>query len=190
MTIADPQLQELQERRRRKRWRSHLTYSAVLLLLMLGSGTAAGLYAYKFGQEALKGVKPSPPSVRLPTIAPEVNPPAAKPAPKPAPKQSNFLDEQTTIATNRAIFQERLGTLTRPQRPPTPVAKDPQFIFEQNYETRLAQLRERINASSVQRFQELRAPIDIPEVELEPLDLGGLNPDNSLSTEPFIPLSP
>jgi hypothetical protein len=55
---------------KQKLWRSHLSYSMVLLIMMIGSGTAAGIYSYNFGKEALRGVRPSPPSVRLPTVKP------------------------------------------------------------------------------------------------------------------------
>jgi len=58
------------ETAKRQLWRSRLSYSMVLLILMIGSGTAAGIYSYNFGKEALRGVRPSPPSVRLPTVKP------------------------------------------------------------------------------------------------------------------------
>jgi len=168
---VDLQLEELQERRKRKRWRAHLSYSVALLILMLILGIGAGLYAYRFGQEALRGVKPSPPSVRLPTIAPDVTAPEPKPSPKPAPKQSYFLDESTTISDNQAIFQAHLGHLTRPHRQPTPVVREPQFLFEQQYESRLAQIRQRIDASSRQRFQEMQTGISMDSAPLPELNL-------------------
>jgi len=58
------------ENQKRQLWRSRLSYSMVLLILMIGTGTAAGIYSYNFGKEALREVRPSPPSVRLPTVPP------------------------------------------------------------------------------------------------------------------------
>ncbi|MFN3927327.1 MAG: hypothetical protein ACK4QL_08385 [Pseudanabaenaceae cyanobacterium] len=78
----DQALEALKARRREKRWRIHLSYSFVLLILMIGLGTAAGIVGYEFGREALRGVKPSPPSVKLPTIAPEAPPPPTPPPTK------------------------------------------------------------------------------------------------------------
>jgi len=62
------------ENQKRKLWRSRLSYSMVLLIMMIGSGTAAGIYSYNFGREALREVRPSPPSVRLPTVKPTPTP--------------------------------------------------------------------------------------------------------------------
>jgi hypothetical protein len=58
----------------RKLWRSRLSYSTALLIIMVSSGTAAGIYSYRFGKEALRGVRPSPPSVKLPTLQPTAPP--------------------------------------------------------------------------------------------------------------------
>lgn len=87
----DQALEALKARRREKRWRIHLSYSFVLLILMIGLGTAAGIVGYEFGREALRGVKPSPPSVKLPTIAPEAPPP---PTPPPTKRTQSFWREQ------------------------------------------------------------------------------------------------
>ncbi len=64
-----------EETEKRQIWRSRLSYSMVLLIIMIVSGTAAGIYSYNFGKEALRGVRPSPPSVRLPTLKPAPTPP-------------------------------------------------------------------------------------------------------------------
>jgi hypothetical protein len=136
MTKSEPKDRLARKRKSKAKKQFKLSYSLVLLILMVVVGTIAGLVAYKFGQQALQGVNPSPTGVKLPKLTPK-----ASPSPSATPKKpdttSFLLDEQQVILASQVLFNEQLGGLTRKPRFPRSLIQNPQ-------NSRLAQIRDRL----------------------------------------------
>jgi cytoskeletal protein RodZ len=69
MAKTDPQERSANRRKRKSKAKNKVSYSFVLLSLMLIVGCISGLVAFVFGQQALQGVNPVPLGGKLPRQA-------------------------------------------------------------------------------------------------------------------------
>ncbi|OIP75699.1 MAG: hypothetical protein AUK48_06955 [Oscillatoriales cyanobacterium CG2_30_44_21] len=131
--MATPRSEQPEKHIRRKKKqpkRFRISYSFLLLLLMLIVGSVTGLVAYSFGKQALEGVNPSPSGIKLPKINPNT-----KESPKALPKKGNedktsfFLNESELVAESKARTQLDLGKLTRPVYQSKTSGSDRQRIY-------------------------------------------------------------
>jgi hypothetical protein len=78
MAKTDPQVRSAPRRKRKSKAKSQVSYSFVLLSLMLVVGCISGLVAFVFGQQALQGVNPIPQGGKLPRQAVPTDKPSQK----------------------------------------------------------------------------------------------------------------
>ncbi|MEE3718606.1 hypothetical protein V2H45_17840 [Tumidithrix elongata RA019] len=147
MPNTEPKDRPVKKKKAKKGFR--LSYSFVLLILMVIVGTITGLFAFKFGQKALEGVNPSPTGVKLPKLTPKSSPsPSPSGTPKKTDATSFLLDENEVIVASQMLFNEQLGGLTRKPRFPRSLIQKPQVTQV----TRLASIRDRLG---LPRYREL-----------------------------------
>jgi hypothetical protein len=89
---TDPQERSAKRRKRQSKAKSRVSYSFVLLSLMLVVGCISGLVTFVLGQKALQGVNPIPLGGKLPSQAV----PTEKPSKK-ANTNSYWDDDQKTL---------------------------------------------------------------------------------------------
>ena len=102
MAKTDPQERSATRRKRKSKAKSQVSYSLVLLSLMLIVGCISGLVAFTFGQQALQGVNPIPLGGKLPR--------QAVPTEKPSKKANtnSFWDDDKKAVT--LVTQDKLVT--------------------------------------------------------------------------------
>jgi cytoskeletal protein RodZ len=102
MAKTDPQERSAKRRKRQSKAKSRVSYSFVLLSLMLIVGCISGLVTFVLGQKALQGVNPIPLGGKLPSQAV----PTEKPSKK-ANTNSYWDDDKKTLTW---AAQDELGT--------------------------------------------------------------------------------
>jgi len=115
--MATPQKQKQLRKKKKPPKKFRLSYSLVLLFVMIVVGAVAGMVAYGFGKQALEGVNPSPTGIKLPRASPTAKPKdpnKATPQSQNDGKTSFLLDEAEVIADMKTRSQQELGGLTRP----------------------------------------------------------------------------
>ncbi|CAN1211923.1 hypothetical protein TUMEXPCC7403_17085 [Tumidithrix helvetica PCC 7403] len=170
MPNTEPKDRPVRKKKAKKGFR--LSYSFVLLILMVIVGTITGLIAYEFGKKALQGVNPSPTGVKLPKLTPKPSP-SPSGTPKKSDATSFLLDEHEVILASQQLFNEQLGGLTRKPRFPRSPVQNTQV-------TRLASIRDRLG---LPRYRELGNFAVLKESDLSsPLGRSDRNVSQNVST--------
>jgi hypothetical protein len=123
MAKTEPQDYSAKRRKKRSKAKSQVSYSFVMLSLMLILACISGFVAFMFGQQALQGVNQIPLGGKLPRQAIPVDKPSDKPTPKTSKKANTsfflhedrkkiFLAQQDEIDTN-ATSRDSLINLVR-----------------------------------------------------------------------------
>jgi hypothetical protein len=89
--MAKTEPQEYSDRREKKKLKAKrpVSYTFVLLSLMLATACISGVVAFVFGQQALQGVNPIPLGGKLPKQIAAPDKPTTKSTPKPTAKPAN-----------------------------------------------------------------------------------------------------
>lgn len=129
MAKTEPQEYSARRGKKKPKAKSQVSYTFVLLVLMLAIACISGVVAFVFGQQALQGVNPIPLGGKLPKQVISPDKPTAKPTTKPTAKPANTDkssladdDRQRTAQSqedvNGAVAsiadQERLGDMVVP----------------------------------------------------------------------------
>jgi hypothetical protein len=94
MAKTEPQEYSARRGRKKSKTKSQVSYTFVLLTLMLAIACISGVVAFVFGQQALQGVNPIPLGGKLPKQIASPDKPTAKPTAKPAnTDKSSLVDD-------------------------------------------------------------------------------------------------
>ncbi|WP_019500631.1 hypothetical protein [Pseudanabaena sp. PCC 6802] len=107
MAKTEPQEYSARRGKKKPKAKGQISYTFVLLILMLAIACISGVVAFVFGQQALQGVNPIPLGGKLPRQIASPDKPTAKPTSKPTSKPANtdksslVDDDRQSIARSR-----------------------------------------------------------------------------------------